>query len=178
MDDLTAKLQEILGSEEGQQQLQSMAEMLGLGGGESGGAQTADGTDRDDSQSADNAGGGLDLSSLAGMLGGSGGGGFDLSALSGLLGGGAGPGGENDSAAGGFDLSKIDVGMIMKLQQMMSSFNREDDNTRLLHALKPHLRKERQQKADEAIRLMQLMEMLPMLKESGLFGGDAGGGKK
>lgn len=53
---------------------------------------------------------------------------------------------------------------------------KDDKNTALVRAIKPHLKPERQHRADEALRLMQLVSMLPALKESGilgnLFGGD------
>lgn len=68
------------------------------------------------------------------------------------------------------DLNGLDLNTLMKVQQMMSGLSRNDKNTELLLALKPHLRPERQAKADDAIRIMRLLSMLPMLKESGLLG--------
>lgn len=59
---------------------------------------------------------------------------------------------------------------IMKVAPMLSAFRQEDNSTRLLRALRPMLGPERQKKLDEAIKLMQLMRMLPLLKGSGLFG--------
>ena len=61
------------------------------------------------------------------------------------------------------------VKMVSKLAPLLSSFRREDDNTRFLHALRPMLCPERQKKLDEAIKLLQLMRVLPLLKDSGLF---------
>jgi len=43
----------------------------------------------------------------------------------------------------------------------------EDDRTRFLQALRPLLSEERQKKADEAMRFLRLMDMLPLLK--GMF---------
>lgn len=58
---------------------------------------------------------------------------------------------------------------IMRMAPLLSSLRQEDDSTRLLHALRPMLGLERQKKLDEAIKLIQLMRMLPLLKGSGLF---------
>ena len=97
-------------------------------------------------------------------------GGMDLSALSGLLGGMQ----QNDKETSeqgnaGLNLGGIDVGMIMKLQQVMSAFHNEDDNTRFLQALRPLMREERRHKVDEVLRLMKLFSMIPLLKESGIL---------
>ena len=58
---------------------------------------------------------------------------------------------------------------IMRMAPLLSSLRQEDNSTRLLHALRPMLGPERQKKLDEAIKLLQLMRMLPLLKGSGLF---------
>ena len=44
---------------------------------------------------------------------------------------------------------------------------KEDDRTRFIHALMPLLSEERRQKAEEAMRFLRLMDVLPLLK--GLF---------
>ena len=48
-------------------------------------------------------------------------------------------------------------------------------NVDLLLALKPRLKEHRAKKIDDAIRVMQLIQFLPLLKESGLFGDLEGG---
>lgn len=53
---------------------------------------------------------------------------------------------------------------IMKVAPLLSNFRQEDNNTRLLRALRPMLSCERQKKLDDAIQLMQMMRILPMLK--------------
>ncbi|MFQ9872934.1 MAG: hypothetical protein ACLRVT_08115 [Oscillospiraceae bacterium] len=65
----------------------------------------------------------------------------------------------------------MDMNTLMNLQKIFSSFNREDENILLLRALKPHLKERNQKKVDDAIRIMQLISVLPLIKESGLFGG-------
>ena len=68
----------------------------------------------------------------------------------------------------------LDLGSIMMLQKAMAMFKDEDDNTRLLRALRPHFSEERGKKVDDAIRILQLIRLLPLVKEMGLgsiFGG-------
>jgi hypothetical protein len=59
--------------------------------------------------------------------------------------------------------------MVMKFAPLLTSFRQEDDNTRLLRALRPLLCEERQKKLDEATKLLQLIRLLPLLKGSGIF---------
>lgn len=71
-----------------------------------------------------------------------------------------------------FDMSALPTDTmqtIMKLMPIISSVNKDDDNTRFLHALRPLLHKERQQKLDEAARMLQIMKVLPLLKNQGIF---------
>ncbi len=66
----------------------------------------------------------------------------------------------------------IDIGTMLKLQSALSLLSKEDNNTMLLKALRPHLSEARQKKVDDAIKIMQLIRLLPLVKELGLFGGD------
>ncbi|MCI1965561.1 MAG: hypothetical protein LKJ17_05445 [Oscillospiraceae bacterium] len=59
--------------------------------------------------------------------------------------------------------------MIMKFAPMISKFRQEDDSTRLLRALRPFLKDEKKKKLDEAIRLMQIVKMIPFIRQSGLL---------
>lgn len=61
------------------------------------------------------------------------------------------------------------LGLITRLAPLLSSLQQEDDSTRLLHALRPLLGTHRQQKLDEALRLLQIMRALPLLKQSGIL---------
>ena len=61
----------------------------------------------------------------------------------------------------------IDANMMKKIMGLMGQFNKEDYRTRLIEDLKPMLSDERKQRADEAVKFLQLMEVLPLLK--GLF---------
>ena len=63
----------------------------------------------------------------------------------------------------------IDMATLMKIQQIFSKMTCDDCNVALLRSLKPFLHDPR--KADEAIRILQLLSVLPALKECGIFGG-------
>ena len=137
MDDLTSKVQEILGSEEGMKQIQDMAKALGLTGGDSVPAPAS-------------SGGGLDLSGLLAGLG------------SGQ------PAQPPPSQDGGFSLNPADL---IKIQQLMQQMNTETPNPALLKSLRPLLKEERRHKVDEAIRIMHLLSLLPVLQQSGILKG-------
>ena len=66
-------------------------------------------------------------------------------------------------------LSPDAMRMVMKLTPLLANMNRETDSTRFLHALRPLLGPEKQKKLDTAIRMMQLSNLLPLLKDQGLF---------
>ncbi len=51
------------------------------------------------------------------------------------------------------------------LLSIMQGINSKDDKTDLIKALKPFLSVEKQQRADEAMRLLKLMRILPLLRE-------------
>ena len=71
---------------------------------------------------------------------------------------------------------QIDMNTVLMLQRAMSAMGQEDKNTELLRALKPHFSPERAKKVDDAIKIMQLIRLLPMAKELGLFDKLKGGG--
>ena len=57
------------------------------------------------------------------------------------------------------------IGMFMKFAPLISSMNEENDSTRLLYALRPFLSEKRQSRIDGSVHLLNLMRVLPMLKE-------------
>ena len=61
----------------------------------------------------------------------------------------------------------IDMNTVSKIMSAMGQMNKEDYRTRLITDLKPMLSSERQKKADDAIKFLQLMQILPLLK--GMF---------
>lgn len=66
-------------------------------------------------------------------------------------------------------LGGLDLGAIAKIAGVLGSMNTRDQNVDLLLALKPHFGEKRRKKVDDAIRVMQLVRMLPQLREAGLF---------
>ena len=80
-------------------------------------------------------------------------------------------GGQHGGDTSGSPLGGIDPEILAKIMQIMPMLQgREDDErTRLILALKPLLSEQKQKRADEALHLMRLMEMLPMLGGMGLF---------
>ncbi len=69
----------------------------------------------------------------------------------------------------------IDSNMIASIQKIMQMFSQSNPNVDFLRALRPLLSQQRAKKIDDAIRIMQLIQALPLLKESGIFdfGGDS-----
>ncbi len=62
-----------------------------------------------------------------------------------------------------------DLSMLQKLAPLMGAFKQEDDDTRLLQALRPYLHGEREQRLDETMKMLRLTKLLPLLQEQGLF---------
>lgn len=73
--------------------------------------------------------------------------------------------GESDSPLP--DLSSIDPKMLGKITSVMSMLNKKDSRVELISALKPFLSSSRQVKADEAMKIIRLIELIPILKEQG-----------
>lgn len=65
-----------------------------------------------------------------------------------------------------FDFSKL-----LMLQELFSK-KEKDKNTELLYALKPLLKNDNQVKIDKVAKIFKLLALWPLLKESGLLGGD------
>ena len=72
-----------------------------------------------------------------------------------------------DNNSGQRDLSKL-----IQLQTVMEKASKSDKNVDLLLALKPLLKEENQEKIDKLVKIFKLMALYPVLKESGLLGGD------
>lgn len=88
-------------------------------------------------------------------------------------------GGENPFAQNSFEKGEetseaeafpdIDVRKVMSLISRLKKGQGDNDKTRLLLALRPHLAAERQKKVDTAVKMLKLLDLAPMLKELGLF---------
>lgn len=116
MDDLSAKLAELLNDPESMNRVRQMAENI-LG--ESGGEPPAPDPPT------------------------------DLSAVGEMLGGG--------------ELQSI-ISVISKMKSAS-----DDSRVQLISALRPHLSEERKKRADTAIKILKLLDVLPLIKDSGLM---------
>ncbi|MBQ4345891.1 MAG: hypothetical protein IJC75_02015 [Oscillospiraceae bacterium] len=64
----------------------------------------------------------------------------------------------------GFDFSKL-----LLVGEIMEQMQQQDDDTRLLLALKPYLSEERSKRVDRAVKLLRLYTIVMSLKEKGLL---------
>ncbi len=74
---------------------------------------------------------------------------------------------ENSSLGFNFDPSKL-----LAIQSIISRANQKDQNIEFLYALKPLLKNESQIKIDRISKVFKLIAIWPLIKESGLLGGD------
>ena len=82
-----------------------------------------------------------------------------------------------DTASGdGGAAAMPDLTKLMALSGAVSQAGKGDKNIALLLALRPLLKEENQAKLDRVVKLLRLMALWPMLRESGLLGGDLFGG--
>ena len=63
-----------------------------------------------------------------------------------------------------------DLSMLAKFAPLMGAFSKEDDDTRLLQALRPYLHGEREQRLDDTVKMLRLTKLLPLLQDQGIFG--------
>ena len=64
----------------------------------------------------------------------------------------------------------------INIKQIISIFSKmkntaDDSRVQLIYALRPHLSEERRARADTAVKMLKLLDMLPLIKESGLLKG-------
>lgn len=71
------------------------------------------------------------------------------------------------SADGGMDDMGVDPQLLRKVMRAMQAMQSgRDDRSALIRALKPYLSAPRQKKADEAMQILRLIDILPMLQQS------------
>ena len=70
------------------------------------------------------------------------------------------------------DLSSIlgDARMMAKISALMGMMNKRDSRAELIVALKPLLSEKRRKRADDAMQMLKLFEILPMMEQ--IMGGD------
>lgn len=68
--------------------------------------------------------------------------------------------------------SMLNSGELMNVMSIVSKLNSQGNDTRtqLLSALKPHLSEPKREKVDTAIKILRLLELLPLIKETGVLG--------
>jgi hypothetical protein len=66
-------------------------------------------------------------------------------------------------------LGMPDLSQLAGLTPVLQAFNSQDERVEFINALKPLLSQERRSKADEAMKLVKLMSVLPLLRERGLM---------
>lgn len=150
MEDLGQQLNQILSDPNAMEQIQGMLGSLGLGQNSPAPAQTPA-----PAPQGNNPLGNMDLSALSGLIGSLGGTGAAPPA----------------NPLGGAGLNPEMIQTFARLAPLLSKTQQETDSTRLLMALRPLLGQERQKKVDESIKILQMMQLLPLLKESGIFSG-------
>lgn len=85
----------------------------------------------------------------------------------GMLGGDNSASEKSDPPPSGETDNQIDIETIQKLVPLLSGLKTDNQDTLLLKALRPYLQDERQHRLDESIKMMQLIKLLPLLKEKG-----------
>ena len=65
----------------------------------------------------------------------------------------------------------LDPAALAGLGEIFRGMQKNDKNTDLLLALKPHFGERRQERVDQAIKLLRLISMLPALQQSGILNG-------
>lgn len=66
-------------------------------------------------------------------------------------------------------LGMPDLSQLASLAPILQAFNSHDDRLDFINALKPLLSEERRHKADEAMKLVKLLSVLPLLRERGIM---------
>ena len=190
MDDLMSKLSDVLNDPQSMQQISQLASMFGAGAdnssvagnvagdmgnagnsGNVGNAGNAGNISGSGNTNTDNSGGMGDLSSM-------------LSSLMAGMGGQSGQQGQTGQTVQQANAAAQpsppappagdmpDLARIMQIGSVISSSGANDKNIALLYALKPLLKEENQKKVDRLVKIFRLMAAYPLIKESGLLGGD------
>lgn len=66
-------------------------------------------------------------------------------------------------------LGMPDLSQLASLAPLLQAFNSHDERLDFINSLKPLLSEERRHKADEAMKLVKLMAVFPLLRERGIM---------
>ncbi len=58
---------------------------------------------------------------------------------------------------------------LSRVMPLLSSMGKDNEHTALLKALRPYLHGEREKRLDDSVKLLQLLQLLPVLQQGGLF---------
>jgi len=75
-----------------------------------------------------------------------------------------GPGGAFGDADSGGSAAVFTPELLAKLSQIMGRMNTRDPRTDLILALRPHLSRRRQKRAEQAVQMMKMLDLLPALQ--------------
>ncbi len=79
------------------------------------------------------------------------------------------PADEAGTASSGMEQFPFDPAMLMQFGEVLNASNAPDDNMKLLLALRPHLRQERREKVDKAVKMLRLLAIWNLLKDNGML---------
>ena len=74
-----------------------------------------------------------------------------------------------DKAGDSASEDQPDIASMLKITSLIGEASKQDKNADLLLALKPHLGAEKQKRVDKAIKLLKLLAIWNIAKESGLL---------
>lgn len=63
----------------------------------------------------------------------------------------------------------IDIGKLVSVIARLKNSG-TDERSRLLLALKPHLSEKRRERVDKAVKILKLLDVLPLIQDSGVMG--------
>ena len=76
---------------------------------------------------------------------------------------------DNSAETFGNDTDLPDIASVMKLTNLIGEASKQDKNTDLLLALKPHLGAEKQKRVDKALKFLKLLAIWNIVKDSGML---------
>lgn len=76
---------------------------------------------------------------------------------------------QSETKSEGDSESMPDMDMMLKMTTLAGAMNNRDKNTELLMALRPHLSEQGQQRLDRAVKILKLISVYEVAKESGLL---------
>jgi hypothetical protein len=160
MDDLMGKLSEVLNDPQSMQQISQLASAITK---QNTDLPPANAPAENGFEGFDGSNGSPDISAMLSSL------------FSGAQGNEASAVGAEKSAGGGNLNSSNnvpDISKIMKITNLISGSAAEDKNIALLLAMKPLLKEENQIKIDRLVKIFKIMNAYPLIRDSGLLGGD------